>query len=146
MKKKLDEKLVKDFPLLYADRNKDIGSTAMCWGFDCDDGWEPILRDLSSKLEPMIKKFYEDHKDEIGCSGCGCDRKEHYASSTSSPGKCLAICRLQTKHAWCKYGNFNHGKVLNYLYHRLYMVLKQKVVNAINYVLGLFFHKLQTCC
>lgn len=57
MHKRLDEKLCKDFPLLYSDRNGDIQSTCMCWGFEVRDGWYQLLYDLSSKLEPLIAKY-----------------------------------------------------------------------------------------
>lgn len=55
MNKELDEALVRDFPLLYADRHAHMISTAMCWGFECGDGWEPLIRKLSQKLEDLIK-------------------------------------------------------------------------------------------
>jgi hypothetical protein len=55
MKRELDEKLVRDFPLLYSDRNASPQATCMCWGFECGDGWEPLIRDLSAKLEEKIK-------------------------------------------------------------------------------------------
>jgi len=51
MKKELDEKLVKDFPNLYCDRYGDMRYSAMVWGFDHLNGWEPTIRELSEKLE-----------------------------------------------------------------------------------------------
>ena len=51
MRAKLDLALVIDFPRLYRDRDRD---TAMCWGFECGDGWEPLIRRLSETLEPMV--------------------------------------------------------------------------------------------
>jgi len=53
MKPELDEALVRDFPGLYARRGTDMRETAMCWGFECGDGWEPLIRRLSEKLEPI---------------------------------------------------------------------------------------------
>lgn len=61
MKKELDEKLVKDFPLLFADRFGDMRSTCMCWGFACGNGWEPIIREAAKKLEPIIQKYIDDN-------------------------------------------------------------------------------------
>jgi hypothetical protein len=55
MKKELDDALCADFPLLYADRHAPMIGTAMCWGFECGDGWEPLIRRLSQKLEDLIK-------------------------------------------------------------------------------------------
>lgn len=51
MKEELDKKLVEDFPILYKDRGKSMTKTAMCWGFECGDGWEPLVRELSKKIE-----------------------------------------------------------------------------------------------
>ena len=37
--------------MLYAQRGKPMNETAMCWGFDCGDGWYGIIRELSEQLE-----------------------------------------------------------------------------------------------
>lgn len=63
MDKELDDKLVFDFPNLYRNRNGDMRGTAMCWGFSCGNGWEPLIRELSEKLEKIIVNTWED-KDE----------------------------------------------------------------------------------
>jgi len=60
MKQELDKKLVEDFPNLYQDRYKSMQETAMCWGFDVDDGWYNLIRELSEKLEKLIKLEPED--------------------------------------------------------------------------------------
>lgn len=61
MKKELDEALVRDFPLLYADRDAPMTHTCMCWGFP-GDGWEPLIRRLSTRLEGLIKFLPEDEQ------------------------------------------------------------------------------------
>lgn len=55
MHKELDEALVRDFPELYADRYADMQTTAMCWGFECNAGWEPLIRKLSEQLTFLAK-------------------------------------------------------------------------------------------
>ena len=62
MKKDLDEKLTREFPLLYSDRHESMMITCMCWGFSCDDGWFDIIYKLSSKLEPLIIKYIKDNE------------------------------------------------------------------------------------
>ncbi len=57
MKKELDEKLVKDFPLLYADRTGAMSETCMYWGFCVGDGWYNLIYELSSKLEELIQEI-----------------------------------------------------------------------------------------
>jgi len=51
MREGLDKKLVADFPILYQTRHFSPEYTAMCWGFECGDGWEPLIRELSTKIE-----------------------------------------------------------------------------------------------
>jgi hypothetical protein len=65
MNPELDKKLVEDFPILYRDRYGDLKDTAMVWtsmiwGFEVGDGWEPIIRRLSEKIEEYNKK-HEDN-------------------------------------------------------------------------------------
>lgn len=46
-----DRTLVADFPVLYGQRYGDMRWTCMVWGFECGNGWEPLIRDLSQQLE-----------------------------------------------------------------------------------------------
>lgn len=54
MKPELDQALCRDFPKLYRDRRGDKMQTCMHWGFEVGNGWEPLIRRLSEKLEPLI--------------------------------------------------------------------------------------------
>jgi len=57
MDNKIEAALVKDFPELFRDINKPMTETCMCWGCDCGNGWEPILRRAFNQLydiEPPI--------------------------------------------------------------------------------------------
>lgn len=75
MKDKLDEALVKDFPNLYRDRHTDMMTTCMCWGFP-GDGWEPLIRKLSAKLEKLILDLPEDDRKEC----CASQVKEKFGT------------------------------------------------------------------
>lgn len=66
MKPELDAKLVKAFPLLYADRNAPMQQTCMCWGFETGDGWYDLIYRLSEKLEKMIKEYEEKNPEAKG--------------------------------------------------------------------------------
>jgi hypothetical protein len=55
MHPELDAALVRDFPHLFRDRHGDTRETRMCDGFP-GDGWEPIIRRLSEKLEPIARE------------------------------------------------------------------------------------------
>ncbi len=54
MRRELDEKLCKLGPTLFADRFAPMTTTAMCWGFECGDGWYDLLEEAITKLEPLV--------------------------------------------------------------------------------------------
>ena len=60
MRDELDQALVRDFPNLYRNRHGVMMSTAMCWGFDCGDGWEPLIRECSVQIERLILEQIPD--------------------------------------------------------------------------------------
>jgi hypothetical protein len=67
VKNELDAALVRDFPNLYRMRNASMRETCMCWGFECGDGWEPLIRRLSEKLEAMILAMPEEERADYRC-------------------------------------------------------------------------------
>ena len=50
MNKLLDKKLCKKYPELFKDRNGDMRKTAMCWGFECGDGWFKLIDELCAEI------------------------------------------------------------------------------------------------
>jgi hypothetical protein len=54
MKQELDEYLCKRYPKMMVNRNKDMQETCMCWGFECGDGWFPILNQLMGNIQHHI--------------------------------------------------------------------------------------------
>ena len=52
----LDEKLCTKYPKIFINRQGDMRTTAMCWGFECGDGWYNIIDRLCSYLQ-----FHTDH-------------------------------------------------------------------------------------
>jgi hypothetical protein len=69
MRKKLDEALCEKYPLIFKDRHANMQVTAMCWGFDCGDGWYNIIDTLCSYLTSdyrQAKSRYDDVKDKLG--------------------------------------------------------------------------------
>jgi hypothetical protein len=55
MKKELDEQLCQKYPLIFANRHRPMNETAMCWGFDCGDGWFNILDQLCLNIQYYIE-------------------------------------------------------------------------------------------
>ena len=51
MRKELDEALCKKYPEIFRDRHGDMRTTAMCWGFECGDGWYNIIDAACAQIE-----------------------------------------------------------------------------------------------
>jgi hypothetical protein len=54
MRNELDQKLCADYPKIFANRFGDLKETAMCWGFECGDGWYNILNVLCANIQHHI--------------------------------------------------------------------------------------------
>jgi len=69
MKRELDEALCARYPLIFRDRNENMMNTAMCWGFECGNGWYNIIDILCGKLCSEwlgAKSRYDFIKDKVG--------------------------------------------------------------------------------
>jgi len=54
MSPELDKQLCEKYPLIFADRYADMTKTAMCWGFDCGDGWYNIIDTMCFAIQDHI--------------------------------------------------------------------------------------------
>lgn len=54
MRQELDKLLCEKYPKIFADRNKPMTETCMCWGFECGDGWYNIIDQLCSNIQHHI--------------------------------------------------------------------------------------------
>ena len=54
MKKELDEALVAKYPKIFKYRHAPMTHTAMCWGFDCGDGWYNIIDALCGNIQNHV--------------------------------------------------------------------------------------------
>lgn len=54
MRDDLDTLLVQKYPKIFVNRYADMRTTAMCWGFDCSDGWFDILDLLCFQIQSHI--------------------------------------------------------------------------------------------
>lgn len=50
MNANLTRKLHTDFPVLYRGIDLSPQASAMCWGFECGDGWYSLIYELSERL------------------------------------------------------------------------------------------------
>ena len=51
MRKELDEALCAKYPDIFRNRHGDMRETAMCWGFECGDGWYNIIDTLCATIK-----------------------------------------------------------------------------------------------
>ena len=54
MSPELDKQLCEKYPVLFAQRNGSPQETAMCWGFDCGDGWYDLINFLCGHIQNHI--------------------------------------------------------------------------------------------
>jgi len=55
MDDKLDTILVTKYPEIFKNRYGDMQNTAMCWGFECGDGWFNIIDQMCWAIQDHIK-------------------------------------------------------------------------------------------
>ena len=62
MKQELDQKLCETYPKIFANRYADETTTAICWGFECKDGWYQLIDTLCETIQGYIdqNKKYND--------------------------------------------------------------------------------------
>jgi len=51
MNQELDDKLCKAYPKIFAARHGKMETTAMCWGFECGDGWYTLIDSMCSLIQ-----------------------------------------------------------------------------------------------
>ena len=79
MNEQLDKQLCEKYPLLFKDRNADMRTTAMCWGFEHGDGWFNIIDTLCWHLYTGYNRAESTHKylvDRLGKPRFG-ESKKH---------------------------------------------------------------------
>lgn len=54
MKDEFDKILCEKYPKLFQNRHKPMTETAMCWGFECGDGWFDLIDKLCESIQNYI--------------------------------------------------------------------------------------------
>ena len=57
-----DKYLCEKYPKIFRDRNASMRQTAMCWGFECGDGWFDLIDTLCSQIQYHIDWKLEGQK------------------------------------------------------------------------------------
>ncbi len=74
MDKEKTEKMLADFPILYRQYTWDMTRTCMCWGFSHGNGWESIIRDLSTSINAIVETMSPK---DTSCETCGSEASGH---------------------------------------------------------------------
>ena len=64
MREELDKQLCEKYPKIFADRYKPMTETAMCWGFECGEGWFNIIDQLCHNIQRHID-WKNRNKEEV---------------------------------------------------------------------------------
>ncbi len=75
-----DKYLCETYPKLFRDRHAPMTETAMCWGFECGDGWFDLIDQLCANIQNHIdwKEKCRDREVERGQNGeSGMPRTPH---------------------------------------------------------------------
>lgn len=65
MTPELDKKLCEKYPEIFTDRQGDMRTTAMCWGFEHGDGWYQIIDALCAAMQSHYN-FNAQYREKIG--------------------------------------------------------------------------------
>jgi hypothetical protein len=67
MSPELDEALCKAHPELFRERRASMRDTAMCWGFECGDGWYGIIASLCELICLPYEQARQDYEYAVKC-------------------------------------------------------------------------------
>jgi len=54
MRLELQEKIFKEFDLMFSERHLSMMKTTMCWGLEVGDGWYDLIYDVCKKIQPLV--------------------------------------------------------------------------------------------
>jgi hypothetical protein len=60
MNEELTKSLYEKYPEIFAEHHLSPQETCMCFGFECDEGWYPLIDELCSRLSRIAKQYNID--------------------------------------------------------------------------------------
>ena len=108
MNEQLDKQLCEKYPLLFKDRNADMRTTSMCWGFSHGDGWFNIIDvlcwhlhhkydDAVSRHEYLVSRLGKPRFGEIGVAVTQEDIDEARAKIDEEAAKVPVVSQVKEK-------------------------------------------------
>ena len=106
MSPNLDKELCSNFPAIMAERRLGAMQTAMCWGFDHDDGWYNILAtamkmiqsyiDMSKRLGDGVEQVvFEQVKEKFGMLTIYYRGGDEYTKGVISMATAMSRCTCE---------------------------------------------------
>ena len=101
MKLEYDEALCAKYPKLFAQRQLPMTETAMCWGFQCGDGWYTLIDELCSYLQwshdfnkhlQPLQPVVTTVKEKYGQLRFYVDGVSEHCEGAISFAECLSMC------------------------------------------------------
>jgi len=91
MKLELQKKLFEKYPKIFADKDKSMKETAMCWGIETGDGWYSLINCLCGQIQAECDRLGDNYqvvasqvKEKLGglrfYTNCSTDTIEGYIS------------------------------------------------------------------
>lgn len=104
-RQEFEERMAKEYPLLYADMYGDPRQTIMSFGIEVGRGWWKLIEDLSAKLEEKIRPIYEEIMaiPDTRCIQCGRKRQWHWLFYLIYSVKYFFMNRLKAFKAYPKW-------------------------------------------
>lgn len=65
MIREFDDEFCRKYPKIFANRNKSMQETAMCWGFDCGNGWYHIIDNACALIQSHINWSREQRANDL---------------------------------------------------------------------------------
>lgn len=127
MRKDLDEALCKEFPTLYIHRHGNTQYTAMCWGFECDDGWYSLIREASRKIVEVcpnaimtqvkekygnLRLYHIGNDESLDVEDWACKESKTICEVCGAPGKIVSTSG--DRYGWLKTLCSKHTEELNH--------------------------------
>jgi len=56
MNSQLDTALCEKYPKIFVNRHGNVETTAMCWGFECGDGWYDLIDTLCGEIQHHLDR------------------------------------------------------------------------------------------
>ena len=142
MKKELESRLVKKYPVIFQEYGGDMRTTCMYWGFECGDGWYHLIDSLCQTIDSLIenkdiKVIAHQIKEKFGGLRFyyGVESQQTFIERID-----YKISNFMFKHRW----GVAYWKIIDFK-KKFYMTTKEKISDAVDRAEGQSYKICETC-